>query len=227
MSSTVLSRALVCAWLVFTTSAVLANDSQPVLSCETETTEQAALKQAPMGARRLEEHVLEVITQRGPKRFVDKPPHDVDEMGGLHWRYCGYYDQTKAHLIEWTDASAYSGDLLLDDTGRLLTAGHTIVFSPSGKKFLAIKQVAGEDGEEWAVYDMTGKTIWKGYAGTLAKVDGINTVVSSFERPQWTRQGELKAHYVCADSKMHGVVTLTQAPSGSWNWRGHGKCSRH
>lgn len=225
MSSTVLRPALVCALFTLVSTAALAKNSQSVLSCETKKLERTALRQAPQGARRVNTHVLEVITKKGPQRFVDKPPHDEGDMGGVHWRYCGYDAQAKAHLIEMKDESSYSGDLLLDATGKLMHAGHTVLFSPNGKEFLAIKQEAGEDGEEWTVYDMTGRTMWKGYAGTLAKVDGIDTIVSTFERPRWTKQGELTAHFVCADSKIRGVVTLVRSPSGNFSWRGHGKCS--
>ncbi|WP_167759861.1 hypothetical protein [Massilia horti] len=167
--------------------------------------------------------MLEVTTKKGPQRFVDKPPHDEREMDGLHWRYCGFNAQVQAHLIERMDESSYSGDLLLNESGKLLHAGHTVLFSASRNEFLAIKQVAGEDGEEWAIYNLAGNTMWKGYAGTLAKVDGA--VVSTFERPQWNKQGELTARSVCASSKVQGVVTLARSPSGEWNWRGHPKCS--
>lgn len=224
MSSTVLSRALVCASLALVSTAALAKESSPVLSCETAQVERAALGQAPKGARRVETHVLEVITKQGPKRFVDKPPHDEDDMGGLHWRYCGFNAQAKAHLIEMTDESAYSGDLLFDETGRLVRAGHTVLFSPREKEFLAVEQEDGVDGENWAVYGADGKAKWKGYAGTIAKVDGIDTVVSTLDRPRWTKQGELTARFVCASSKVHGVVRLTRSPSGEWSWRGHAKC---
>lgn len=225
MSSTVVSRALVCATLALVSTVVLAKGSQLALSCETSKVERAALGQAPNGARRVERHVLEVITKKGPKRFVDKPPHDEHDMGGLHWRYCGYSAQAKAHLIEMTDESAYSGDLLFDETGMLVHAGHTVLFSPAETKFLAIEQEDGVDGENWAVYDADGKADWKGYAGTIAKVEGIDTVVSTFDHPQWTKQGKLTARFVCASSKAHGVVTLARSPSGDWSWRGHGKCS--
>jgi hypothetical protein len=204
---------------------VLAKDSQPALSCETAKVERAALQQAPKGARRVETHVLEVVTDKGPKRFIDKPPHDPGDLGGLHWRYCGYIAQAKAHLIEMADEGLFSGDLLLEETGKLLRAGHTVLFSPNEEEFLAIEQEDGVDGENWAVYDANGKAKWKGYAGTIAKVDGIDTVVSTFDHPQWTKQGELTARFVCASSKAHGVVTLARSPSGDWSWRSHGKCS--
>lgn len=225
MSSTVHSRALICAALALVSTAVLAENYQPALSCDTTKVERAALTQAPKGARRVEKHVLEVITDKGPQRFIDKPPHAEGEMSGLHWRYCGYNAQAKAHLIGMADEGLFSGDLLLEDTGKLLRAGHTVLFSPSEKEFLAIEQEDGVDGENWAVYDANGKAKWKGYAGTTANVDGIDTVVSTFDHPQWTKQGELTARYVCASSKAHGMVALARSPAGDWSWRGNGKCS--
>jgi hypothetical protein len=210
--------------IAFATTAVLAKDSQSVLSCETAKAEQSTLAQAPEGARRIEAHVLQVMTKKGPQRFVDKPPHDEGEMAGVHWRYCGFDTQSKAHLIERSDESSYSGTLLLDEHRKLMHAGHTVVFSPTGNAFLAIEQEAGEDGAEWTIYDMTGKTLWRGYAGTLVKAAGVDTVAATFEHPQWTKQGKLTARFVCASSKVRGVVTLVRSPSGTLSWSGHGKC---
>jgi hypothetical protein len=224
MPSTALKHALVCASFAVDSTAVAAKESHPLLSCETQKVERAALKQAPKGVRRVSKHVLEIASGKGAQRFVDKPPHDEGEMGGMHWRYCGYAAQAKAHLIEMIDESSYSGDLLLGETGRRVRAGHTVLFSPNMKQFLAIEQEAGMDGENWAVQDMTGKTVWKGFAGTLAKVDGVEIVVSTFKHPQWTRQGQLTARFVCASSKAQGAVTLARTSSGAWNWSGHAKC---
>jgi hypothetical protein len=225
MSSTVLKRALVCGSLAFFSTAVAAKKSQPILSCEAQKIERAALKLAPKGVRRVSKHVLEVTSKKGPQRFVDKPPHDPIEMDGVHWRYCGYDAHAKAHLIEMIDESSYSGNLVLEETGQRVHAGHTVLFAPNMKEFLAIEQEAGVDGSNWAVQDMTGKSIWKGYAGTLAKVDGVGMVVSTFERPRWTKQGELTARFVCASSKTQGAITLTRSSSGTWSWHGHGSCS--
>jgi len=224
MSSTVLKHALVCASFAFAIPTVAAKESQGILSCETQQVERAALKQAPKAARRVSKHVLEVTTTKGRQRFVDKPPHDEGEMAGVHWRYCGFNTHAKAHLIEMTDERYYSGDLLLEETGQLVHAGHTVLFSPNKKEFLAIKQEAGVDGENWAVHDMAGQIIWTGYAGTTANVDGVKMVVSTFERPRWTKQGELTARFVCASLKAKGTVTLVRSPSSGWSWSGHAKC---
>lgn len=223
MSSTVLSRALVSALCSVAGIIGQAAESQPVLSCENQKVENITLKQAPKGARRVSKHVLEVNSQKGPRRFVDKPPYD--ELGGIVWRYCGYDAAAKAHLIEVNDDSVYSGDLLWDETGTLMRAGHTVLFSPNRQAFLAIEQEDGMDGESWTVYDTGGKRIWKGYAGTMAKVDGVDHVVSTFAHPQWSRQGALTARFECLASKTSGVVTLARSSSGNWSWRGHGKCA--
>lgn len=224
MSSTVLKSALACATFAFVFPAASAQASLGTLSCETRQVEGAALKQAPKTVRRVSKHVLEVATIKGPQQFVDKPPHDAREMGGLHWRYCGFDTHAKAYLVGMSGESAYSGELLLEETGQRVRAGHTVLFSPTMTSFLAIEQEPGVDGEHWIVRDRTGKTIWKGYAGTVARVDGVDMVVSTFARPHWTRQGELAASFVCASSKPGGVVTLMRAASGEWSWRGHGKC---
>jgi hypothetical protein len=222
MSSTVLKRALVCASLAFISSTVSGKETQSTLSCEKQKVERTALKQAPMGARRVNRHVLEIISNKGAQRFIDNPPQD--ETGGVHWRYCGYDARAKAHLVAMIDGSSYSGDLLLESTDRLVHAGHTVVFSRDRKAFLGVKREAGVDGENWAVRDAAGKTIWEGYAGRLAKVDGMETVVATFERPRWTRRGQLTARFVCASSKRRGIVTLARTQTGDWRWRGHGKC---
>jgi hypothetical protein len=223
MSSTLLQRALVGAAFACISSTVSGMETRSTLSCEKQKPERAALKQAPMGARRVNSHVLEIMSNRGAQRFIDNPPHEA--KGGVHWRYCGYDARAKAHLIAMIDGSSYSGDLLLASTDKVVHAGHTVVFSWDRKAFLAIQQEAGVDGANWAVHDAAGKTIWKGYAGTLAKVDGMETVVSTFGRPRWTKQSKLTARFVCASSKVRGVVTLVRRPSGDWRWRGHGKCT--
>jgi hypothetical protein len=222
MSSTVLKHALVFASLAFFSSTVSGKASPSTLSCKTQKVERTALKQAPMGARRVSRHVLEIMSNRGAQRFIDNPPHD--RIGGVHWRYCGYDTRAKAHLVAMIDGSSHSGDLLLESTDKLVHAGHTVVFSRDRKAFLAIRQESGGNGANWAVHDAAGKTIWEGYAGTLAKVDGMETIVSRFERPRWNRHGVLTARFVCASSKGRGVVTLARRAAGDWRWRGHGKC---
>ena len=224
MSFTACSRALVAVSICAVAMSGLAAESPSVFSCASERVERVALRQAPGKAQRVNKHVLEVVSQKGVRRFIDKPPYDEGERAGVRWRYCGYDARVKAHLIELLDESVYSGYLLWDETGKRMRAGHTVLFAPTGTAFLAIEQEDGVDGENWTVHDATGKAIWKGYAGTVAKIAGIDNVISTFDRPRWTRQGALTARFVCASSKMTGVVTLMRAASGDWHWRGHGKC---
>lgn len=211
---------MACQAILFATFCLVsATASSRALSCEGAGDERTALKQAPSGARRVNHHVLEVGFKSGAKRFTDKAPHEA--LSGLHWRYCGYDGHAKVHLVEMTKESLRSGELLYEDTGTLLRAGHTILFSPKQHEFLAIEQKDGMDGELWTVYDIDGTAKWSGYAGTLKRLNGIDTVVSSFERPQWNTQGELTAR--CADSKANGFVTLQHSSNG-WRWRGNGTC---
>lgn len=223
MSSIVLKSAVLCVGLLWFGPG-RAEDALRKLSCRTETAEDAAFRQAPRHARRVKTHVLEVVSKKGTHRFGDRAPHDEGGISGLHWRYCGFNPHAKAHLVGKTDAGLFTGNLLLDESGRLLQAGHTVLFSPDGLQFLAIGQESGVDGETWAVYDIRGKALWSGYAGTLSKADGTDIVVSTFERPQWNGKGQLAARFVCASSETTGVLTLTRTQFGKWSWRGPVKC---
>ena len=225
MSFTARSRVSVAASICAVAMSGRAAESPTVFSCANAKVERIALKQAPGTAHRVNKHLLEVVSQKGIRRFVDKPPYDEGEMAGVRWRYCGYDARVKAHLIEMIDESAYSGYLLWDETGKRMRAGHTVLFAPKGAAFLAIEQEDGVDGENWTVHDATGKAIWKGYAGTVANIGGIDSVVSTFDRPRWTRQGTLAARFVCTSSKINGIVTLVRSASGNWYWRGQGKCA--
>lgn len=223
MSSIALKHVLVCASLALATSTLHAKESLGI-SCETHQVERAALKQAPKSVRRINKHVLEIATPRGRQRFVDKPQHDEGETVGVHWRYCGYDAHARAHLIEMIDEGSYSGSLLLEESGQLIPAGHTVWFSPDAREILGIKQDAGVDGETWAVLDRTGQIIWTGYAGIVADVDGVETVVATFELPRWTKQGQLTARSVCTSSKTQETVVLIRSASKGWGWNGHAKC---
>lgn len=188
------------------------------LACKPDSDEKVAMQQAPGGAKRKSEHSLEVRTSSGTRRFVDQPPHDG--ISGLHWLYCGYNPLTKTHLIHKQHEDLFSGQLLFEDSGKILGAGHTVLFSNDGKKYLAIEQQSGKDGEDWSVFDSEGKKIWRGYGGTVRK----DKVVSQFEQPRWDAQGELTAQYVCMEpTKGKGTVTLVESGK-AWGWRGQGKC---
>lgn len=226
MSSSVLQRALVCASLAFVIPAAAAQTSQGTFSCHTKQSERALLKQAPKEVRRASKHVLEITLSSGKQRFVDEPPYAEDgEIDGTRWQYCGFDKGAKAYLIEMADGILFSGKLLMQESGKQLPAGHTVLFSPTMKTYLAIEQQNGRDGEDWTVRDMAGKTIWTGYAGTLVKDKDADGIASFFEEPAWNERGELTARVACLSGKPGGVVTLVREPSGKWRWRGHGKCN--
>jgi hypothetical protein len=225
MSSTALSHLLIVGTLLITTCSPGAQAAGRALSCETAKDESAALAQAPMGASRAGPHVLEVNTKAGSRTFNDKPPHDEGGLAGIHWRYCGYDAQAKAHLIQKTDEGLFTGVLLLDETGKVLPAGRIVLFSPDKRKFLSIEQADGMDGENWSVHSDNGKALWQGFAGMIEHVDGIDTVVSTFKSPRWTGSGDLTADFVCASRKKTGLVTLAQSSPGHWSWHGQSTCS--
>lgn len=111
-------------------------------------------------------------------------------------------------MIEMNKEGLFSGKLLLNDSGLLLDAGHSVYPSPDGKRFLAIRQEDGMDGELWLVSDLTGTELWSGYAGVTAMVKSsastvaaYETVEATYEDPHWSRDGVLQARVVCNDSR--------------------------
>jgi len=215
MPSTFLSQVRACAALALIDSAVRAQ-GLPVLSCSDAPDEPAALRQAPQGATRTQPHVLEVTTANGVLRFIDKPRQDGLDLVGRQWRYCAYNAQAQVHLIQVSNDRVRSGDLVLAATGRLLRAGHTVLFAPDRKTYLAIEHEDG--GETWTVYGADGRPRWKGPAGTAAGVP------AKFDRPTWTAGGELTARFVCASSGATGIVRFGKSPSGGWTWRDPPRC---
>jgi hypothetical protein len=195
------------------------------VSCNVDADEASLIREAPREVMRLSgKHTLVVNYRTGSKRFVDAPPYD-EELSGLHWHYCAFVPALKAHLIGMSKDDLFSGKLLLDDSGRVLDAGHTVYPSPDGKRFLAVEQEDGMDGELWTVYDLSGRKLWSGYAGTIVlqrpkgtpDVKPYEAIESSYESPQWNAQGELQAEQVCANGKLKGVIIL-QLKSGAWSW---------
>jgi hypothetical protein len=224
MSFIVPSRllSLACLGLACIAGAAQAGAQAFELSCQTKISERQLLRQAPSGARRSAEHVLELSFQHGSRQFVDKPPYD--ELGGLRWRYCAFDRRTNTHLIEKADEGLFSGILLFQDTGKALAAGHTVIFSQDRQAFLAIEQQDGRDGESWTVYNIAGGVLWRGYAGVIAKIDGVDMVTATFDRPRWNAKGELTARAECTESGAKGSVTLHPSEAGVTAWRGSFNC---
>ena len=193
------------------------------LTCAPDANERGAMKEAPGGARRIDAHTLEVTYKKGARRFTDKPPHD--ELGGLHWLYCGYDAKAQSHLIQRQLEGLFSGQLLREDNGRVVAAGHTVIFSADRQTFLAIEQENGQDGEQWSVYGEDGKRLWHGYAGTLKQVKGVPNIVSQFEQPRWDVEGNLTAQNVCNyPYEGKNAIVLIQSEK-VWRWRDSANCT--
>ncbi len=185
-------------------------------------TEKALLKQAPSGATRIGEHILEVKYSRGVKRFVDVPPYD--ELSGIHWHYCGYNKSHRVHLLGKSVDSLFTGMLVQEDGGRILNAGQTVCLSPAGRKFLAIAQEDGQDGENWTLYTFAGKKMWAGYAGVTVRFpgDSHDSIYAQFVNPIWNDDGSISAQVSCSNS-IKGTVTLRTA-GGKAKWLPTPRC---
>jgi hypothetical protein len=221
------------ALLVLLIGAAPLNANARDASCNPDADEAQAMRTAPEGAKRLPgQHILVVNYKDGSTRFVDAPPYD-EELSGLHWRYCGFVSAMKAHLIGMSKDSLFSGKLLLDSTGQLLDAGHSVYPSPDGKLFLAVEQEDGMDGELWTVSDLKGKKLWSGYAGTtkMQQPNGplvarpYEAVQSTYESPRWTSQGQLQADQTCGNSPSKDVISFVPK-NGSWGWSRGARCSK-
>jgi len=199
--------------LILTFVATSAAASETRLTCDAaveETTIEATLmKQAPDGAKRVSEHVLELRIAGAVKRFADQPPHE--DLEGTRWTYCGYDAANRMHLIGKRIDDEFTGVLLSENTGRQRKAGHTVFFAPDGKRFLALEQRNGKDGEDWTLYAITGRKRWSGYAGVIRNG---KTVEAQFVEPYWNKDGTLGAHVSCSSDISNGTVALQATPAG-------------
>lgn len=207
----------------FVSGSAIADDR---LSCEGNSfNEKKMLLQAPNGAKRISRHVLEVKFATGVKRFTDKSPHE--ELSGEHWIYCGYNENAGMHLIGVQIEGLFSGKLLLEKTGQILDAGHTIILSPDRQLFFSIEQQDGMDGENWALYDTKGKKLWGGYAGVLDRLpgNGYDSVCAQFENPHFSSNMTVEAQLSCESCSPGRSVTL-QRSNGEWMWDPLVRCDK-
>ena len=197
------------------------------LSCsealQSEDVEAKLLKQAPSTSTRISKHILEVRFATGAKRFADKPPYE--ELSGTRWTYCGYDVENKFHLIGKSDEALFTGIVILEQTGKILKAGHTVLISPDKRKYLAIEQEDGMDGENWTLFDINGKKIWAGYAGIVKRYPGNNydSVYAQFENPDWDQDSNIRAEATCGGAKVKGAVVL-KLKGKLWAWEPTPKC---
>jgi len=176
--------------------------------------ENARLRVAPHGARRIGKHQLEVAWNDGKRVFADKPPYD-EPLDGVSWAYCGYDAKLGVHLVLKRNEAVLTGALLDDRTGALLPGGQRVLFSPDQKYYLAYEQPDGQDGETIKLYERNGELVWTGYNGILSS-DGI-TVVAEFKKMRWDNQDRLQA-LAHLDGGKTVTVTLTQQSDGKREW---------
>ncbi len=165
------------------------------------------LDKSPKGAKRLNEHTLQVNCANEIKFFEDKPPYDED-LGGLHWHYCDYDPKSGFHLIAKQNEDLFTAVLLDNATGKVLEAGEHVRFSPDGEKYFASRQIDGMDGQEWFVRSLNGIILWEG----TSEMDRL-------EQPSWNRSGELQAVFRCSEGKKKTARITTLTKSGKkWIW---------
>lgn len=178
------------------------------------------MKQAPSGAKRVGKHIVEVRTKSGTRRFKDKPPYD-EPLDGDSFKYCGYSQELRAHLIGEGDQGYFSGTLLFEDTGKTLKSGQTILMAPDRTRYLAIEQADGKTLGDWTVYDLHGNKIWSGDAGLVEKSPelGVEVVAAEFVDPQWGPDSSLLAtvQMICNGKEKNGKAVLRESGT-KWHW---------
>ncbi len=181
--------------------------------------EKLAFGTAPEGARRVSDHVLEVRTKAGVRRFVDRRPYR-DGLDGFHWLYCGYDPGLKAHLIGVQDDSLFTGKLVFDGDGHMVDGGQTVYSSADGSQYLAESQVNGEYLSHWVVFDRAGRRLWAGLSGT----DGTHNNTIEYGDLRWTPDDTLRATATCGDGKGETGEAILVREGKTWRWKSDLRC---
>ena len=186
--------------------------------------EASALRAAPASVRRDAAHRLSIAWAKGTRVFEDSGVVDGD-MGGVRYEYCGAAHGY--HLIRKADEGLFTGVLLDTATGRVLPAGHTVVFSPDASKYFAAQQPDGLDGEEWLIYARSGVQVWKGLSGIEAKSREGNwtTFIAILDQPRWTSSNELQATLRCASDTTRTTTVTLRPSAGHYAWMPNVKCA--
>ncbi len=210
----------ICAMALVLVSATASRGQGLALTCDKPVhDEQAALRHAPLGASRPSLHRLTVRWKSGTRAFVDRPPH-AEGLSGVHYLYCGYEPTVGLHLIHKQDEATGTGVLLDNTTGELLPAGERVTFSGDRRQYFATAQPDGLDGEEWYVRSRDGALIWRGLSVIAETRPRYPSVVATFDRVRWNREGQLQATLTCVASPTKPAprsVTLTRTAKG-WAW---------
>jgi hypothetical protein len=193
--------------IVFLMLASAAIGQNLVLDCDTSETK---MNKAPSGARRIDEHTLEVKFSNGSKSFHNEPPFDY-ELDGVEYEYCDYNPTVKFHLIRKRDQDVFTGVLMSETNGKTLDAGQLVIFSPDGKKYFAARQPNGMDGNQWFIFTVAGELEWKG-----------DSMADTLVEPGWNSEGKFQAKYRCSNEDYKTVV-LTKSRK-EWSWVPEAKC---
>jgi hypothetical protein len=167
--------------------------------------------------RRISEHRLRIEWSKGKKLFVNSGV-EQGALEGIRYEYCGFL--LGHHLISKQDNGLSTGVLLDTASGKVLPAGHTVIFAPDATRYFAIQQPDGLDGEEWLIYSRAGIQLWMGQSGITAKSREGNWeyFVATFEQPHWSDAGELEATLRCAVKPEQTATVTLRASGGSYQW---------
>ncbi len=187
--------------------------------------EASALATAPHGATRSIEHRLDVRWSHGIRSFVDVAPYGIGDAAGIRYDDCGYEARTGMHLVYRYNEDEVNGLLLHDGTGALLPAGYTVTFLTDHRRYLAVVQSGGMDGQEWRIYSRDGQLLLKG--PTVSCDDDFRCTALS--NPHWTAAGDLEADHSCgrALNFKEGVLLRLGSPSPKWSWASVRPCRSH
>jgi hypothetical protein len=206
------------ATVVLLTAALAAFSSQSAsnaLSCGR--SEAAALHDAPKGVERVSKSRLLVPWSKGLRPFADSGTVE-GEMSGVAYQYCGF--TYGYHLVKKNEEELFTGVLVDTLTGRVLPAGHTVIFAPDTTRYFAAQQPGGLDGEEWLLYTRGGARIWKGLSGVEAKspTGSWTYFIATLEQPRWSTAGDLQATLRCADDTTKSAVVTLRFSRGRYRW---------
>lgn len=175
--------------------------------------EAAQMRKAPHPVTRVGKHVLMVHWSKGTQRFTDEAPYEEGEIGGSAWTYCGYNAALGLHLIEKNSEKSLTGVLLDENTGAILSAGYSVVFSPDRKSYFSY-QNENADFPVLYLYTSAGKLVWHGSSCQLAAgEEGWPEHCDVY----WSPLGKLLiAHRDSSKKKV--VLALTIQADGSCSW---------
>jgi len=164
----------------------------------------------------------------GVREFRDTGTQD-GYLGGTAYRYCGFSEVVGLHLVGVMEEDVFTGALLDHGTGRVMTAGKAVMFTPDGSKYFARVQPNGLDGERWYLYERDGSMFWEGLSGVSEQHPslGYDYFVATLDRPRWNDAGDFQASLSCTIGRAGPVTTVTLTRDGSgWTWLPVIRCPR-